>query len=832
MAARIPTVIISLLLVLGCSNRGIESQILAPDITTVQQNTIADFHAANRFIWGAWDIVIEADRESVEIIPVRTADIHLNVVKLLETPPCYGCLTITNIHIVGPNVLEADVTLKHPFPGLAKYTGFDVRGIFIAQSDFTFPVSGRKTAVGDNVPKLINADGYTSLFNPTDFPPDSPGFPALKYIPGKFSTGGDLSATLNPFIAYRKEMPRRMFPSGGSETRTFRIYAPPGPIHFGYAVDANWVPVENVTDPLVDFPPEANCMEAYKLDVKIDESNSSWGSSAPISVEVFDAQGIETISSVIVEVPALFDGVEILNFDYQTGPDSFIFAGEIPNADAALFGDYPALVKVIDFATDPNLGAVDAWYVANAHVKQGWARSWGGTGFWNRANSVAIDQSGNILVAGSIDGPTDMDPGPGEDIHFPENAYDASLSKFSPEGEFIWARTWGGSEYEEVYDVAVDTLGNAYVLGFFRGTVDFDPGPGEEIYTSLGSGFNLFISKFNSNGDFVWVRTWLTTGWLYSTSVAVSDTGGVFVAGQFSGSVDFNPGPGEDILTAGIGYDAVLFKLDTDGNYHWVRSWGSPAAGKDGATTVAVNSAGYAYVTGFFSKTADFDPGPSEDIRIAEGSSDAFLCFYSPDGNYLGAWTWGGMESSTEGHSVAVSGLDIYVAGTFRGIVDMDPGSGEDIHESFPTWNDVFLSKFNAAAGFQWAKSWGGPGNDTVEVVSVNSSGIFIIGGFSDTVDFDPGPGEEIRTADDTRHMFLTAFTPGGNFLWVNTWDSGSTAVNDGATGLAASHDGFVYMSGNFRGTVDFDPTDGTDNHTAGSVYKAFLMKLLPDGSW
>ena len=226
---------------------------------------------SNHRLWGAWDVTIGTDRNSVEIHALRTAEMHLNMVKILETPPCLNCLTIKNIHQVEPNVLEADVTLKHPYPGLVKFNGFDVRGIFIAQADFVFPVSGRMAGTGDSVPRMLNADGFTTLFNPTEYPQSGPNLPILKYTPGKLATGGDLSATLNPFIAYRREAPRRMFEAGGVETRTVRIYAPPGPIHFGYAVDACWEPVDVVIDPLNDFPPEANCLEAYRISVTMDE---------------------------------------------------------------------------------------------------------------------------------------------------------------------------------------------------------------------------------------------------------------------------------------------------------------------------------------------------------------------------------------------------------------------------------------------------------------------------------------------------------------------------------------------------------------------------------
>ena len=62
------------------------------------------------------------------------------------------------------------IILNHPYPGNLKLTGFDVRGVFITGSDFMFPVSGRTVASGDGIAHLLNPDGYTSLFNPVEFP--------------------------------------------------------------------------------------------------------------------------------------------------------------------------------------------------------------------------------------------------------------------------------------------------------------------------------------------------------------------------------------------------------------------------------------------------------------------------------------------------------------------------------------------------------------------------------------------------------------------------------------------------------------------------------------
>jgi len=98
----------------------------------------------NRVLWGFWKITISEDGSHALITPQRTAELHVNTVRLLEVTPCSNCLTIDQIIIMPDRLIQADLVLRHPFPGAVKFTAFDVRGIFISEADYQFPVSGGK----------------------------------------------------------------------------------------------------------------------------------------------------------------------------------------------------------------------------------------------------------------------------------------------------------------------------------------------------------------------------------------------------------------------------------------------------------------------------------------------------------------------------------------------------------------------------------------------------------------------------------------------------------------------------------------------------------------
>ena len=208
----------------------------------------------NRHLWGFWTVQIDPLSRFASVSPDRSAQMHLNATKMLETGLCSDCLKISNVKLTAPNELSIDVTVKHPFASNLNLTAFDVRGIFIANNDHVIDYYYSVT-LGDSQPRMLNPDGYTPLYNPTDFPSTLPSPPALKYYQGKFSNSSDLTATVNPFIAFSKTVPRRMFLPGTQETQTIKLHIPGGPFKFGYAIDSSWTdPGKKVTDPEKDFP--------------------------------------------------------------------------------------------------------------------------------------------------------------------------------------------------------------------------------------------------------------------------------------------------------------------------------------------------------------------------------------------------------------------------------------------------------------------------------------------------------------------------------------------------------------------------------------------------
>jgi hypothetical protein len=178
--------------------------------------------------------------------------------------------------------------------------------------------------------------------------------------------------------------------------------------------------------------------------------------------------------------------------------------------------------------------------------------------------AMTLDASGNILISGAFTDTSDVDPGPGTSYLYSNGETDAFIIKLDTTGNFKWAKSFGGDNYEIGWDLTTDDYDNVYSLGRYRGLVDFDPSDtGSHILTSLTSQGGLFLSKFDSSGNFNWVSRFDV---MANGSVGLNGMGlalnpvdrSIYVASNFSGTVDFDPGSDTLAMTTPDGNPFVL----------------------------------------------------------------------------------------------------------------------------------------------------------------------------------------------------------------------------------------------------------------------------------
>jgi gliding motility-associated-like protein len=488
------------------------------------------------------------------------------------------------------------------------------------------------------------------------------------------------------------------------------------------------------------------------------------------------------------------------------------------------------------------LSSVQAQPVDFKWVKQmgGTSSGWGGWG-----NSVTVDALGNVYSTGIFTtGTIDADPGPGVFLLTTGAGEAMFISKVNAAGDLVWAKQMSGNEYTLTrgHSVTVDAEGNVYTTGsFYGGEVDFDPGTG--VYTLKAETEDMFVSKLDACGNFVWVKQVGGTkeDHVIGYSIALDASGNIYTIGSFDGyAVDLDPGPGTYIFNTDYNVARVFVsKLDATGKFVWAKQM--EAIG-DGANfygsyglAVALDLAGNVYITGYFAGTVDFDPGPNV-FALSTDYGDNYICKLNSSGDFKWARQAGqSSESYVTGNAMAVdpSG-NVYTTGFFNGTVDFDPGPGVFNLSAVISGVDrcIYVSKLNASGNFIWAKKIGeiGPAdfvNDyppQYSSIALDAAGnVYTTGPFSRPVDFDPGTGVYNLVPLGAQDVFVTKMDAGGTFVWAKQMGGNGTA---NSSSIAADMIGNVYIEGAFKGTIDFDPGPGVHNITSIGTVDHFIHKL------
>ncbi|MCI1266295.1 MAG: T9SS type A sorting domain-containing protein [Saprospiraceae bacterium] len=305
-------------------------------------------------------------------------------------------------------------------------------------------------------------------------------------------------------------------------------------------------------------------------------------------------------------------------------------------------------------------------------------------------NALVLDAQNNVYLTGYFNERIDFDFGSSEYYLSPFGQEDIFILKMNASGQFLWARQLGGKSFELVNDLTIDIEGNVITTGQFTGTTDFDPGPDTFQLTTNGIA-DIFISKINPSGNFVWAKSIGGLAEESGRTLVTDPMGNIYLAGEFHGPVDFDPGSGTRILTPKGSKDLFLLKLTDEGNYIWAQQIGNSTARSSDVTLDKKNDL---YLTGIIEGITDLDPGTG----IYElGAPNTFSIFtLKLDKNGIFNWAYS-IEAnlSDVGFQILVDPtLNVYLMSSFTGYVDFDPGSGVE-NISTNGFYDIFLHKMS-----------------------------------------------------------------------------------------------------------------------------------------
>lgn len=190
-----------------------------------------------------------------------------------------------------------------------------------------------------------------------------------------------------------------------------------------------------------------------------------------------------------------------------------------------------------------------------------WAQAFGGPQD-DHAYSIAADDSNDIYLAGSYRDTLDFGAEAQLDRLASAGRADVLALKMDGEGKVIWAKSMGGPSEDEGRSIAVDSQGSAYLLGYFRGEADFDPGL--ETYKLVSAGaWDVFVQKLDKDGYFQWAKSFGGPSNVKGYAIGLGDAGRVYAAGMFEGTVDFNP-EGTAATLSTVDPNAFFYKMNQD----------------------------------------------------------------------------------------------------------------------------------------------------------------------------------------------------------------------------------------------------------------------------
>jgi hypothetical protein len=389
---------------------------------------------------------------------------------------------------------------------------------------------------------------------------------------------------------------------------------------------------------------------------------------------------------------------------------------------------------------------------------------------------------------------------------------------------FEWVKSnhgYGGNA--ETYFMDIDTNGNIYTIGFFSGTVDFDPSPSNASMLTASAGPSWYIQKLDKNGNFIWVRS------IYNSqgrvnSFKVDDSGDLYIIGEFSDSIDLDPGYLVYNLVSQGGWDVFMLKLSTDGNFIWAKSFGG--SNDNCGKSLCIDPQGNVYSHGSFKGTADFDPGPGTFFLNSQKGQSAFVQKLDHNGDFIWAKAFllqDTLSGGCEGKSIDLdSDGNVYCAGWFQGPVDFDPGPGVNIPPSNAM--GVYITKLDSLGNFLWLRyhtyvgSWGYGFLNSMVLDRYNN--VYATGIVNGSVDFDPGPDTLLLP----NIVFIQKLDKDGNFLWAKSYGYG-----DNPNSITTDTFGNIYTTGSFKDSTQLDP--GPDSLVFYTYnYGAYLQKLNSKG--
>jgi len=411
-----------------------------------------------------------------------------------------------------------------------------------------------------------------------------------------------------------------------------------------------------------------------------------------------------------------------------------------------------------------------------------WATMAGGEGS-DQAYAITTDNDGNSYVTGWFSESAHF----GDIILSSEGGKDVFLAKYNINGEVLWAKKAWGAGSNTAAGITLDWDGFPIITGWFAESIHFE----DIILESQGS-FDMFVARYNSEGDVIWAKSAGGEGDDYGNRLTTNLEHDVLVAGSFRYTATF--GEGTNISSEGD-RDIFIANYANTGDFQWVKKAGG--GGEDRAYDIISNDDGATYFTGIFNGKAFFC-----DHDIMSGS---FLSTYIAKMDAAGTFLWvrkgsGGANDFARGFGIDLDNEGyVYGNGTFSGKLTFGEQTVEATGGQYDF--DAYLVKYKHDGELMWLKNAGGYGMDQgLDLFTDDNGNSFVTGFFSDRAEFD----ELVLESQGKSDVFVAQYNWAGEVQWVK--QAGGNYL-DYSYGISQGNPEnlSLFICGNFQEEASFD---------------------------
>lgn len=353
------------------------------------------------------------------------------------------------------------------------------------------------------------------------------------------------------------------------------------------------------------------------------------------------------------------------------------------------------------------------------------------------------------------------------------------VSSLIAQQQFDWLYTIHNGSDKSISSLAFDNEGNLISTGFFKGTLDFDPGPDTLELIANGT-TSSYILKTNSSGKPLWVKQ---INFSINSSL-IDSLGNMFILGVFKDTADFDLSDStQNIVSTSIYGSAFIAAYDKNLNVKWVKLYPDLNTLPNG--NIKMNSKGDIYWAGVFRDTVDFDLDTGVfKLFTSNNLPYSFITKIDSLGNFIWAKK---IEEKSFFDNTQLTAFEIdkndnlIIAGTFQGDIDFDLDSTVFQLKSAMANGNPFVAKYDQAGQLLWAKSMGVSfieDENFIRSMSLDdSSNVYLSGGYPDSIAFPVDSNSWISLKSHIRHGsrgeskngFIAKFDANGKAKWAKS---------------------------------------------------------------